>query len=295
MTIDTRQLRYFIAVAEEGHFGRAADRLLIAQPPLSQQIKQLEKSLGTTLLSRTTRSVELTPAGELLLGRGRGILEDLDAVEANIKRVGEGLQGILHLGFTGTATYALMPRVVRQAAQAFPGLALDVSGENLTPSLVSGLETKRLDIAVLRPPFASADIEHTVVTTEKMVAAVAAESPFAQKDELVMADLQDQEFVGYPPNSAVQQAVDSAWNKREIAPHYIQNVSETSTLLSLVAAGVGVALVPESSTSIQIGGTMFIPVRDAPNVDLAIAWRRGETSAAVLRFIPFLQEIITSA
>ena len=117
MSIETRQLRYFVAVAEEHHFGRAAQRLLIAQPPLSQQIRVLERSLGTELLTRTTRKVELKPAGELLLERGRRILAELDALEDEVKKVGDGLQGSLRIGFTGSTTYGLMPRVVREASR----------------------------------------------------------------------------------------------------------------------------------------------------------------------------------
>lgn len=292
MSIETRQLRYFIAVAEERHFGNAADRLMMAQPPLSQQIKQFEKNLGTTLLTRSTRSVELTPAGELLLIRGRRILEELESIEASVRRVGEGLQGILRLGFTGTATYGIMPRVVRHAASSYPGLALDVTGEKLTPDLVEALESNRIDIAVLRPPVSSSSIEYSVVTQERVVAALPANSPLSTRGELVMSDLAPQDLIGYPSNSALSQDLAAAWHQLGVRPNYVQRVSETSTLLSLVAAGVGVALVPESATSIQIGGTVFLPVKDAPVLELAVAWRRTDVSPAVQRFIPFVSQLI---
>lgn len=292
MTIETRQLRYFIAVAEERHFGRAAEKLRMAQPPLSQQIKQLETSLGTKLLSRTTRNVELTPAGALLLSRGKRIIDELESIETTMRRVGQGLQGILRIGFTGTATYGIMPRVIRAAAQEFPGLELEVSGEKLTPSLISGLEENHLDIAVLRPPFASAQIDHHIVATERLVAALPENAALAGRSELFMSDLVAEEFVGYPPSSTVSQAISAAWHKRDSQPLCVQTASETSTLLSLVAAGVGIALVPASATSLQIGGTRFIPVRDAPNVDVAIAWRKDEVSPTVHNFLPFLEQLI---
>lgn len=292
MTIDTRTLRYFVAVAEEKHFGRAAERLMMAQPPLSQQIKQLETKLGTALLLRNTRSVELTPAGALLLERGRRTLEELESIEAAIKRVGQGLQGVLRVGFTGTATYGIMPRVVRQSAERYPGLALEVSGENLTPSLIAGLENNHIDIALLRPPFSSPNIEHSVVMTERLVAAIPEGSPLTSRGELFMSDLADEEFIVYPSNSSVSQAVSAAWLKRDVRPFHKQTVSETSTLLSLVAAGIGIALVPESATSIRVGGTHFIPIRDAPSVELALAWRKNETSPAVRNFLPFLEDLI---
>lgn len=113
--METRQLRYFIAVAEERHFGRAAVRLHMAQPPLSQQIRQLEDQLGTPLLVRTTRKVELTPAGQVLLDRGRVLLEELVKLESDVQQVGAGATGVLRVGFTGTATYRLMPIIVQSA------------------------------------------------------------------------------------------------------------------------------------------------------------------------------------
>jgi DNA-binding transcriptional LysR family regulator len=292
MSIETRQLRYFIAVAEEKHFGRAAERLMMAQPPLSQQIKQFEASLGTTLFIRSTRSVELTPAGELLLARGRRIMDELESIETTLTRVGQGLEGILRIGFTGTATYGFMPRVVRQSAEEYPGLALEVSGEKLTPSLIAGLENNHIDIALLRPPFSSPNIAHSVVMTERLVAAIPAGSALATRGELFMSDLANEEFIVYPSNSSVSQAVSASWLKRDVRPFHKQTVSETSTLLSLVAAGVGIALVPESATSIHIGGTHFITIRDAPSVELALAWRKNEASPAVRNFLPFLEGLI---
>lgn len=293
MTIETRQLRYFVAVAEERHFGRAAERLQMAQPPLSQQIKQLETSLGTTLFHRTTRSVELTPAGERLFRDGQRVLDELDFVESNVKRIGKGLQGILRLGFTGAATYGLMPDVVRAASQEFPDVALEVTGENLTPGLLDALESRHIDIAVLRPPI-TGNVSHSVVATEKLVAAVPAESALASQKSIVMRELVGHDLVGYPPNSAVTQAIDAAWRERNVEKVTVQDASETSTLMSLVAAGMGIALVPASATAMRIGGTTFIDVADAPNVELAIAWRSDETSPSVLAFVPFLEGLITT-
>ncbi len=114
--VELRHLRYFVAVAEEKHFGRAADRLHMAQPPLSSQIKQLEAELGTLLLERTTRKVDLTEAGALLLERARQILADVEATTTDVAEVGRGAAGVVRLGFSGTATYRLMPEIVRLAS-----------------------------------------------------------------------------------------------------------------------------------------------------------------------------------
>ncbi|GAA0990931.1 LysR family transcriptional regulator [Subtercola frigoramans] len=292
MALETRQLRYFIAVAEERHFGRAAERLMMAQPPLSQQIRLLERALGTELLTRTTRKVELNPAGELLYERGRRIIEDLQSLELDVKRVGDGLEGALRLGFTGAATYGIMPRVVREASRAFPGLALSVTGEMLTPGLVAELLEHRIDIAVLRPPVSSELIQHTVVARERIVAALPSNSRMLELAAIRMDDFHNQVLVGYPENSTVNQTLAACWLQHGIRPLYRHRVSETSTLLSLVAAGVGAALVPESATSLNLGGTVFRDVVDAPMAELAVAWRVDEDSRAVRRFAPFLEEVI---
>jgi len=290
--IETRHLRYFVAVAEEQHFGRAARRLQMAQPPLSQQIRQLERLLGVELLHRTTRKVELSPAGDLLLERGRRILDELELLETDVKRVGDGLQGTLRIGFTGAATYGIMPRVVRDASKSFEGMALVVSGELLTPDLVAALLDSRIDIAVLRTPVSSLDIAHTVVAREEIVAALPSDSPLLRCSELSMSDFDGQALVGYPVGSTTAKILAARWLELGVSPRFDQRVSETSTLLSLVAAGVGIALVPRSAASLNLGGTVFRAVSDAPAVELAIAWRAGDKSHAVQRFVPFIEGVV---
>lgn len=292
MTIDARQLRYFVAVAEEHHFGRAAARLQMAQPPLSKQIRQLEIMLGTDLLVRTTRKVELNAAGEMLLVRGRRIIEELQTLESDVKRVGNGLEGVLRLGFTGSATYGMMPRIVREAAAAFPRVSLSVSGESLTPSLTTALVEHRIDIALLRPPMTSDVIAHSVVAHEKLVVALPAHSKLTERDTLTFEELARENFVGYPPDSVVATIIAEEWRRRDLNPHIVQTVKETSTLLSLVAAGMGVAFVPESAMSLTLQGASFRTLDDAPGIDLALAWRRDDLSAAVHNFIPFMERVI---
>ena len=290
--IDTRQLRYFIAVAEEQHFGRAAARLMMAQPPLSQQIRHLETSLGAVLLTRTTRRVELTAAGALLLERGRRILDDLEALAGDVALVGEGLQGVLRVGFTGSATYGLMPRVVREASEHLPGIALSVSGELLTPQIEIGLLEHRLDVALLRPPVVSDDIRYVPTLRERIVAALPVGSPLTELTRLRMADFDGQVLVGYPEESTMARTVAARWVEVGVRPRHSQRVSETSTLLSLVAAGIGAALVPASATSLNLGGTVFRDIEDAPDTELAVAWRADNASPAVRRFVDFLTRLV---
>ncbi len=150
--VELRHLRYFVAVAEERHFGRAADRLHIAQPPLSQQIRRFEAELGEPLLYRTTRSVELAPAGEVMLERGREILAAVDAAIEDARRAARGEYGRLAIGFTGSSTYALLPALAAALRRELPGVVLDLRGELLTPAQVERLLDGTLDLGLLRPP-----------------------------------------------------------------------------------------------------------------------------------------------
>ena len=150
--MELRHLRYFRAVAEELHFGRAAERLHIAQPPLSQQIRQLERELGVTLLVRSTRKVELTPAGSAYLTRAVAILDAVDDATEQAQRIAEGVEGRLAIGCVGSATYSLLPRLVRALRERLPGVEVSIRGEMLAPAQISALLAGEIDLALLRPP-----------------------------------------------------------------------------------------------------------------------------------------------
>lgn len=289
--METRHLKYFIAVAEECHFGRAATRLHMAQPPLSQQIRQLEELLGTPLLVRTTRKVELTPAGELLLERGRRLLEELEALESDVAQVGAGATGVIRVGFTGTATYRLMPMIVQAARRELPGLRITVQGEMLTPQMESALEEGRLDVAVLRPPVRSDEISLKFLEQDQLVAALPADSELAEHGTLDLQDLAAHKFIGYPSQSVVNMIFVEACRKAGFQPQMVQEAKETSTLLSLVAAGMGIALVPMTSRMFSFQGVVFRPLRNAPPVDLAVAWNRNSPTPLIRSFLSLFDSL----
>jgi DNA-binding transcriptional LysR family regulator len=289
--METRYLRYFIAVAEEKHFGRAAQRLHMAQPPLSQQIKQFEEQLGTLLFERTTRKVELTPAGELLLDRGRRILQDLDELESDVAQVGAGAAGVIRIGLSGSATYRLLPALVQKVRRELPGLKLTVRGEMLTPQMVADLEEGRLDVAVLRPPVNSPEIMLAFLEQDRLVAALPAASPWAEHAQIDLAELADEAFVGYPTDSVVTRIFREACRNEGFTPNVVQEAAETSTLLSLVAAGMGLALVPMTSRMFTFQGIVFRPIRNAPLVDLAVGWRVGSETQLVRRFLDLFDTV----
>ena len=195
--MELRHLRYFRAVAEELHFGRAAERLHIAQPPLSQQVRQLERELGVALLVRTTRKVELTPAGEAYLKRVVAILDAVDEAGGQAQRIAEGAEGQLAIGCVGSATYSLLPRLVRALREELPGVDVSVRGEMLAPALFTALLAGEIDLALLRPPVEQSGVLLETVRHDRLLAALPEGHALAARDELSIKDLRDEEFVAH--------------------------------------------------------------------------------------------------
>lgn len=284
--MELRRIQYFVAVAEEAHFGRAAERLRMAQPPLSQQIKALEAEMGVELFHRTTRKVELTAAGERFLQRARDILASVDDAVAEAAQVADGMLGRIAIGFTGSATYDLLPSLVRVLRADLPGIELDIHGEMLTPDQVAALIDGSLDLGLLRPPVRSTAIEVQVLRREPLIAVLPAHHALAAGDRVRLSDLRDDPFITYPSHnrSVVYEAVVDACQRAGFVPLNAHEVAETSTLVSFVAAGLGVALVPASVQHLRITGATYLPLAGTTlEVELALATRAGESSPLVAR------------
>lgn len=293
--MELRHLRYFVAVAEECHFGRAAARLHIAQPPLSQQIKQLEAELGVVLLARSTRRVELTAAGESYLEHARAILAAVDEAGEVAARVAAGEVGRLAIGFTGTATYELLPMLARTLDEDFPDLQLELRGEMLTPAQVAALREHTLDLAFLRPPVRDPGLDVRVLRKEPLIAVLPAAHPLAGKSRLRLADLRDERFITYPSQhrSVVYEAVFDACQRAGFTPTHTLEVTETSTLVVFVAAGLGVALVPASVQHLNITGAVYLPLAGTTQeVELAVATRAEDDSAHVGRVLSRIHQLV---
>jgi DNA-binding transcriptional LysR family regulator len=277
--VELRHLRYFVAVAEERHFGRAAARLHIAQPPLSQQIRSFEAELGEPLLYRTTRSVELAPAGEVLLERAREILAAFDSAIDDARRAASGEYGRLAIGFTGSVTYAMLPPLAAALRRELPGVTLDLRGELLTPAQVAQLRHGTLDLGLLRPPVHERDLTTELLRSEPLVAVLPQTHPLAGSEEVPLELLEGEPFVTYPSHfrSVVHDAVEDACAAHGFKPRAAHEVGETATLVSFVAAGLGVSLVPASVQNMTIKGATYRPLaHDATRVELAAAWRRDD-------------------
>ena len=288
--MELRQLRYFVTVARTRHFGRAAEQLHIAGSPLSQAIRQLETHLGTPLFERTTRRVDLTPAGEALLPEAVRILESVGAAREQVSRVAAGDLGRLRIGATALATYRHVPELVRRLGDELPGLALRFRTEMLTPALEAALTDHRLDLAVLRPPVGDDAIATRVIAHERLVLAVPAvwEGPVTGPVEL--GDLADEEFVVYSaPGSVVGAAADRACRGAGFVPRRTHEADQTSIVLALVAAGLGVALLPESVLAVTVDGVRYRELADCDvTADVALAWRRDDPSPVLEKALAVL-------
>lgn len=284
--MELRHLRYFVAVAEECHFGRAAQRLHMAQPPLSQQIRQLEAELGVELLRRTTRRVSLTPAGERYLERARDVLGAVDRAGREVAQVATGEVGRVTIGFVGSATYALLPGLARDLREALPDIHFEFKGEMLTPDQTAELERGTLDIALMRTPIFAEGLRMQTLQREPLVLAVPATHRLALADRVHLTDLRDQPLVSYPSGhrSVIQEVVLATCQRAGFQPRQAVQVSETSTLVVFVAAGIGLALVPQSVSALQLSGVVFRELVDAPQVELSIGWR-DDAGPAVERVV----------
>jgi DNA-binding transcriptional LysR family regulator len=293
--MELRHLRYFLAVAEERHFGRAAERLHMAQPPLSKQIRRLEAELGVELLHRTTRRVELSPAGEVLLERARGILEAADTAAEDCRRAAGGEIGRLSVGFTGSTTYALLPSVATALREALPGVELELHGELITPAQVERLLDGSLDLGLLRPPVRAHELTVEVIRSEPLVAVLPSAHRLAAEDAVAVSDLAAEPFVAYSPHvrSVLMSAVEEACAAHGFQPRVVMPVTETSTLVSFVAAGVGVSLVPASVAGMTVAGAVYRPLADdTTRVQIALAWRTDDHSPLLERALRIVHSAV---
>lgn len=287
--MNLRQIEYFVRVAEERHFGRAARRLHITQPPLSQQIKALEEELGVQLLNRTTRSVELTPAGERFLLRSRELLRGVAAAAQEAQRVQDGLMGSLSLSFVGSATYALLPRVVRALRRQLPDVHLSIASERLTTAQVEALMAGRIDLSIISLDRLDA-VSHLVtvepIRTTPLVAVLSDGHPLAASGgPVALSALAEEPFLLHPSGgrSVLHRKVRELCQQAGFQPRVAQEVHETVTAVSLAAAGVGVAVLPNTVEALNIAGAAYLPLTDPDTFLITALASRQDDDRPLLR------------
>jgi DNA-binding transcriptional LysR family regulator len=289
MAMELRHIRYFLAVAEERHFTRAAAKVGIGQPPLSQQIKDLEREVGAALFHRLAHGAELTEAGKAFLA---GVKEmPLFAQRATMaaRRAARGELGSLRVGFTSTATFnVVVPSAIRNFRRAYPEIYLTLEEANTTP-LVSGLREGTLDVVFLRPGVPdTGELQLRRLPEEEMVVALPKRHPAAGQQEIDLALLKDDPFLLFPREIApmIYDTVVDACRKAGFEPIVGQVAPHFTSIVNLVAAELGVSIVPASMMQVRVTGIAYRPIAgQSPTTRLALACRRGETSPVVRNFI----------
>jgi len=284
------QLRCFVAVAETLHFGRAAQRLNMTQPPLSRQIQLLEHELGVTLFDRTSRSVNLTSAGRTFLPEARQMLRLAEGAAVSARRVAQGDAGSITLGFTAGSSYGFLPRLVALAMAELPDVDLDLR-EMTTARQMEALAAGRLDAGLVRLPVDRHGNELACVLREPMVLAVPESHPLATARAPRLKDLDRMALIMYATDSPTegryfQDLTASLFRAADILPNFVQHVSQVHAILALVSAGMGVALVPQSAGSLLARGVVLRELQPEPRplAELHLIWRKGHDNPALRMF-----------
>ncbi|WP_341864138.1 LysR substrate-binding domain-containing protein [Gymnodinialimonas sp. 57CJ19] len=290
--MDFKRLTYFVAVAEELHFGRAAARLDIAQPPLSRQIAQLEAELGVQLFDRSRSQIKRTQAGDALLVRARDILERLDRTKREVKRIGEGAAGRLRIAFIGSASYGVLPELIRTFRSEYPDVELALSALN-NAELKTALIERQIDIAFARPALEDDEIRCDLIHQEPLILAVPAESDLAERDELILAELKRETFVLYPrrPRPSFADYVLKICKKEGFIPGSEVLAQDYQTAIALVSVGVGISVVPQSVSQSDRHGVVFRPFEEGNlGTAISLAVRRDNQSVHTNQFVTVAQK-----
>lgn len=296
--MDYRQLRYFIAVAEELSFSRAAKRLNVSQPPLSMQIKAMETELGTCLLARTRRNVELTPAGQLLLDHARRAVGELDLASEAVRRAARGEAGVVRVGFTGSLPLLdIFADLFRSFRALYPKVRIDLRHMSTTKQL-KAMADGDLDVALMRPPFdfrPAAGLQVHTIWHDELMVFLPVDHPLAKvSSDVNPAELADQDFVGMAPDGGcgVSDHVYAVCRRVGLAPRIVQEAHELRTVLGLVAAGIGIAILP---ACYRQAGVANVTARrlDTPDAEsrLLVAMRANNTSLLARRFVDCVLQV----
>ncbi|AGP59230.1 LysR substrate-binding domain-containing protein [Streptomyces rapamycinicus] len=279
------QLESFVAVAETLHYGRAAERLSMTQPPLSRRIQLLERELDVELFDRIGRSVRLTAAGRAFLGDARRILGLSEQAALSLRRVPAGEIGTVALGFTASSAHSVLEAIVGGIHTRLPGVDL-VLRERVSGTQMEELRSGELDLGLVRPPVPGTGLEHRPLHRETLLAAIPAAHPLAAPDRVPhVRDLDGEPFVMYSPAEAryFYEVLAGVFRSAGITPWYVHHVSQVHTILALVRAGLGLALVPRTAEALRLDGVILRPVTGIENepVELVAAWHTNNDNPAL--------------
>jgi len=294
---DLNQLRCFVTVAEELHFGRAASRLNMTQPPLSRQIQVLEHIIDAALLERTSRSVKLTPAGRSFLPEARHILKMAESAAQVARRIASGKSGSLKIGFTAAAAYGFMPELLAACRTRLPEADLSLS-EMVSGDQIEALAFGQIDAGLLRPPIARPELASRRVVAEPLLAAIPKKHPLANADTVTIKDFDDQPFVMYSPYESryFHDLLVALFTRADILPRYVQHLSQIHSILAMVRAGLGLAIVPAAAAGLKISDVRLKPLklRTRVPVELFMVWRRDDENPLLSALVKIAGELTST-
>lgn len=285
--MELRHLRYFVAIADAGHFTRAAEKLGIGQPPLSQQIQALEREIGTPLFKRLPRGVQLTEAGAAFADDARRILREVGQATERAQRIASGEQGRIRVGMINSAPFhPLIPQMIREFRRRYPAIAFSLD-ERTTPALVSAVRSGTVDLAFVRPLLEDqAGLTMETLLDEDLVVALPSGHPLTQRARIPLLALSIEPFVLFSRavGAGLHDEIISACRNAGFSPRIGQEASQPTSIVNLVAAGLGVSIVPASMQHIQTDGVSFRPIaRPVPQARLSVIYREGEDDGPQLR------------
>lgn len=290
--IELRHLHYFIAVAEELHFSRAAERLHISQPPLSQQIRSLENELGVKLFERTKRHVQLTEAGKVFLERSYLVLAQLEQAIKATQRIGRGEVGRLAIGFVDSATYTLLPDILRVFREQFPAIELQLH-ELTTAQQIHALHQNQIDVGVVRSAITEPGLSTECVLQESLVLALPQTHLLSAQVKVSVSTLADESFILFPAKlgPVFYEQIIQICQQAGFRPKVAQEAVQMQTIIGLVAAGLGIAFVPASLQNFHRSGVIYRPLQEqTPQTGLYLAWRQHDSSPVIRAFLSLAQK-----
>jgi DNA-binding transcriptional LysR family regulator len=291
--MELRHLHYFIAVAEELHFSRAAERLHISQPPLSQQIRDLEEELGVKLFERTKRQVHLTEAGNVFLERSYLVVAQLEqAIEAT-QRIGRGEVGRLAIGFVDSAMYTLLPEILRSFREQFPAVELRLH-ELTTAQQVQALHDKQVDVGIVRSAISEPGLSAECLLPESLVLALPENHPLSAQTQVSLSVLADESFILFPSKKGpvFYEQIMTLCQQAGFRPKVAQEAVQMQTIVGLVAAGMGIAIVPASLQNFHRSGVIYRPLQEQiSNTGLYLTWWQHDSSPVISAFLSLARKM----
>lgn len=284
--IELRHLRYFLAVAEQLHFGRAAEQLHMAQPPLSTQIRQLEEMLGAPLFVRSKRRVELTEAGRVFKEEAENVLEAVGRAVHRAQQASKGVLGRLRLGFASSAPFGIFPALLGRYREAYPNVVLELLELGSAEQLLA-LQERRLDLGFVRLPASATNVKVETIDREAIILALPENHPRADDSVLRLEDFKNDPFLIFPRHEGpgLYDRLINLCGQAGFTPRIVQEVGQMHAIVGLVGAGLGVSLVPENLQTVHARGVRYRYLQNQPYIDMALAYRDEQLTPLQQAFV----------